>query len=1240
MSTLEGEIIIEPRKIVPVAAMISAGKSKLLNVLCNISFLECRAGIGTKFVNLLRYNPDIQEPIFYHLKLVKKGEKYIFYKDLSKVYKGEKEIIEANKKINEELYKNENLIYEDLFYMTEIKNMPFIADKDYLLKHDLCDIPGLSEYQENQKKTDNEMKEEKTDKFSRTNTLDIITKQGQDLGLSFDISKDLLRQELNLEGIDEKEIKGDENDEKNDKETGKEENNVEDDIYYKISDNERQNTYLTEIFKIIKDYIEGGIIIMSVENFYFEENYELIARLNKVINKDIVKFLVILNKMDLSSNPKEDIEKFKGLIIKHFPKCKTFNINLNTFIPLSVNQLQNELLMANSFKHLIRYHFYNYVSYIKKERLINDNNIDKTFIEHLNEIIKADKTYSKKAIRKKAREINKLSNKDDIKQEIKSIINELSDEFIDNADINLGITDEDIDEDDEDIEEDNNDKYEPDNGNKSDDESIDEELAPAVIIKAFYQFHKNNILMPLFSEETTKLLDYFKNKNFESDIVREVRDEEHNENSINRKIMKHLKHLNNKLKESKIEVEKIKSLIYEIRQTIQFLRIYDTILIPFLGASNAGKTTIINGMLGEDILPTDLNECTKRGIIIRYNESEMSIRKANFKKERLLNRDYYYFEAEKNIIGKGKKEVTEILKGLNYDFSEKEEDSFYYLQTQIKLFDELGFDDSLKKKIYLIDFPGFGTKNKFETDIYKKVMSICNSFIFTIKNSVIKENNNQIILNSLFNEAKEQKQILPSLFIKSCLFILNNDRSQSINAKDVEKAKEDINYMIKDIKKENINLCFYNAKYYSKYNDNKNYFFNIKQTFEFEFQNYISFKRNIFKNPEKVRGKNYKNFIEYISTKLNDKIKNERLGTLKKSQPIDNNIRKNVKEVLTDYNTKKIIEMRDILNYEENYSKIFSFGQEKIVHLKILKESNYEEFKKVFNSQIEYINEYVKKNVGQNIDKVLNTLDIFFNTDFSEKKANITEINDFTKQTKEQKKKINDSFSKNQDSLFQVITNYRDNIIKTLNDKNENIKQLLQKKNLKNIFDEIINEIKNNIKNFNENILIIVKTIDSDLSNISKDFQEILKKFSEGKTSFDKLDNFITYFALKVGKETGNVEEEILQEIMNSFQNLSIIYTKKGFIDWLYSAFSKEHYLKNIIELLVNSFMKKMEYILVLITEQLKIYCEDLFHSIEKSYSLATITFSKEQLSYWKEIKVYYELKKKKITTFKDKLKK
>ena len=1229
MSILEKEKI-EPRKIVPVAARISAGKSKLLNVLYNINFLECKAGIGTKFVNLLRYNPNIEDPIFYHLKIVKEGEKYIFYKDLTQeIYKGEESIIEANKIINNELYNKHDLNYEDIFYMTEVNTTPFIKDKEYLLSHDLCDIPGLSEYQEPIKENDNKQKEEKKDNKEKevglADSMEIFKKHGEELGFDFDIGKDILKPKLIVGQNDEQ----NNNKEKNNKSENKDGKRDEDDIYYRASDDENINTYLTEIFKIIKNYIEGGIIIMSIENYYFEENFELIAKLYRVIQKDISKFLVVLNKMDLSKNPKEDIEKFKGLIIKHFPKCKTFNINLNTFVPLSVNQLQNELLMNKSFKHLIRYHFYNYMSNINKDKIFNDKNMYKTFIDHLINIIKTDKSINRTIIGKKVDEINKLSNINEINNEIISIINELNEEYRANSDIKLGITAESInDMDNEDI---------LDFEIIEDNDDIDK-INPVDIIKLFYSFHRNNILMPLFSEETTNLLNYFKMENFISNVKQEKKKEEINENSINRKIMKYLSNLNKKLDQSKFEVTKFKSLINEIKQTIEFLKIYDVILIPFLGASNAGKTTIINGMLGDDILPTDLGECTKRGIIIRYYEGEMNIKKANFRKDELLNTNYYYFESEKNVIGKGKNQVMEILKGLNYDFTDKEEDSFYYLQTKIKIFDELGFDNSLKKKIYLIDFPGFGTKNKFENEIYKKVMGISNSFIFTIKNSIIKDNNNQIILNTIFNEAKHQKKVLPSLFIKSCLFIINNDKSESISQKDIDRAKEDIKYLIKDTKKDNINLCFYNAKYYSKYSNNRNYFFNRKQTFEFEYNKYLSLQRNFFKNPENAKGKIHKNFTDYLIKILGEKIKNEGLGTMKKSQTTDKNIEGEINQIITNFNKRKIIENDDISKCNNIFSKIFSFGQEKIKQSDILKESNYEEFKKVFNSQIIYINDYIQNDVRKNIDKVLNTLETFFNNDFSEKKANLTEINEFSKNMTTKKNKINESFISIQDILFHIINNYKEIIINHLLDKKDNIKTLLENKKFKEIINEINNEIEINIKDLNKNILEIINMFDSTICQMIGEVQEILKEFSEGKTSLEKKDSFKKYFSSKVGDKVENLDEEILQELFNSCKSLSNIYESKGFKDWIFSAFSNEHHLKNMIEIIVKSLIKKMEYILVLIVEQLKIYLEDIFHSIDKSISLSTITFTNEQLSYWKEIKKFYESIKGEITSLKNKL--
>lgn len=144
---------IEIKNLCPMIAMISAGKTSLLKVLFDIDMLESSSGIGTKFVTIIRYNPNLKnEPKFYHLKLTNiGGDNYNFSKIINTELVGETKIKENIVKINAKLKLND-VPFNELFYLLELGNINFIEDKEYLLNYDLVDIPGVSEYI-NQEKT-------------------------------------------------------------------------------------------------------------------------------------------------------------------------------------------------------------------------------------------------------------------------------------------------------------------------------------------------------------------------------------------------------------------------------------------------------------------------------------------------------------------------------------------------------------------------------------------------------------------------------------------------------------------------------------------------------------------------------------------------------------------------------------------------------------------------------------------------------------------------------------------------------------------------------------------------------------------------------------------------------------------------------------------------------------------------------------------------------------------------------
>ena len=581
--------------------------------------------------------------------------------------------------------------------------------------------------------------------------------------------------------------------------------------------------------------------------------------------------------------------------------------------------------------------------------------------------------------------------------------------------------------------------------------------------------------MPPISEETNDLLNYFRiNNKFKKNIKEE---KEYNEKTfLNKKIIRILKEIKDNIKTNFFfNIDVINNLIKEIGNTIETLNTYNVIFIPFLGEINSGKSTIINGIIGENILPTGLKECTKRGIIIRYTSNQTTIRKANFKNQIINNKSKYYFEVEdEDIIGTGKKQVKDILKGLNCNFNEKEEDSFYYIKTRIKLFDEMGLDNSLKKIIYLIDLPGFGTENIFQKKIYLNLMTICNAFIFVVKNSIIKEDNKKEILDKIYHQAKEKKEILSSFLMKSSLFIFNSTKDQTFNEDDIQKAKNDIMELINV--KENINLCFFNAKRYSLYINNYNYYYNIGETLLNEYQNYLKDSRDIYLFPEIINNIKYDTFMKYLNYKLDQK--NIKLFGIKKveNKKIDQNVGKEIRKMLEFLN----IDMDSTLKYENKISQKFIFGREKVTQSATKKESNYYIFSEMLKSQINKINDKMQEEIKEKIKNTLETLDSFFFNEFSKKKTD-EDINKFKEKNKELIKQLNLIFYNTQNKYFDIIEKYKKDIKESLEKKKEkeNIENFLKEKKFGNIIKEINKEIEDTLNELNSKILDLINNITS-----------------------------------------------------------------------------------------------------------------------------------------------------------------
>ena len=238
-----------------------------------------------------------------------------------------------------------------------------------------------------------------------------------------------------------------------------------------------------------------------------------------------------------------------------------------------------------------------------------------------------------------------------------------------------------------------------------------------------YLLHKNGNIIYIFSkyyEKSQKIINEIEiNNNNDLNINIINLDNQNIDNSNNNEIIKSLNELDNFLKDTfkrivpKNELEGFNSSLLSLREGI----IGRKIRIPFIGNISVGKSTILNCIIGEDILPVNYKVCTYRGIIIRHAENE------SFKlyKTKLITKgqgkdEYNYFMDEKIPYLAGIKEIKSFLNIKNNDKKIEDKDAYFVITGNLKIFDFIKLNKEIISKIEFIYLPGL---NKEENDFKK-----------------------------------------------------------------------------------------------------------------------------------------------------------------------------------------------------------------------------------------------------------------------------------------------------------------------------------------------------------------------------------------------------------------------------------------------------------------------------------------------------------------------------------------
>jgi predicted GTPase len=511
--------------------------------------------------------------------------------------------------------------------------------------------------------------------------------------------------------------------------------------------------------------------------------------------------LYILNKIDRYTKGGNPIEDFQLAFYEDFEDEKktgdikiNINFSSNTFVPLISLLYQAETKYEDDFYSMLLVELFQYLDnnlgtesfldFIEKrlDVIIKKNNIDNNKIEDEMENINKEEL---KIIKESSNKINS--------EELKATL-------VTNKPIDLEFKKKEVKE----------------------------------ILKKYYVIHKYKMNKNYcFSEAYYDLEDFIGNIKYDSynlpsppPIKPEVNDNKH---SI--QLLQELKSfINEKLKG---RYNKLSSSLTAINESL----IGTKIRISFIGNISAGKSTIINSIVGQEILPSKDGECTYRAVIIKHrNINKFKLYKAKLEivgKE--TSSEYYNFKEEDYPYCEGIDQIKSYLNNKNNDKKIDNNDAFIVIHGRLKIFDFIKLDKKYLNKVEFVDLPGlnkktntFIQKNGNELSFYDKVIQFTNSIIFVCEPDSNDDENNVIDMQTEYNRNKlKLDNKLQNKAIDTCIFVINKSDLLSSD-KQKEKLKGKLKQYIKEVEP-NIpsqwdNIAFFSGKcfnecliYYKRY---------------------------------------------------------------------------------------------------------------------------------------------------------------------------------------------------------------------------------------------------------------------------------------------------------------------------------------------------------------------------------------------------------------------------------------